>query len=171
MAGLPPLVAEIESGVAIDHARLAELSDSERTAAVVALLQTPAGRRWLRLDPELDADAADRLLIDDDFRQPRRDRSLVQVVERASLPEIERHVEAIAAGPAASTLWQRLAVDHERLVALATRLVADGGAQAAEATLHLLVLDQLDPYGIGVVARQQIASSALGSSAPVVGGR
>jgi hypothetical protein len=170
VASLPSFVAEIESGDAVDHARLANLSDADQAATVAELLKTPAGRRWLRMAPELDTELADRLLDNGDFRQPRRDRSLARVIERASLPAIERHIDAIAAGPAAGALWQRLADDLARLLEFATWLVANGDAGAAEATLHLLVLDQLDPYRLGVSGRRQISSCALRSSVPVVRG-
>jgi hypothetical protein len=167
---LPPFVAEIEAGVAVDHVRLAELRDADRAATVAELLKAPAGRRWLRMAPELDRELANRLLNDGDFRQPRRDRSLVRVVERAALPALEHHIDTIAASPASGALWQRLADDPARLRSLAARLVAEGDAGAAEATLHLLVLDQLEPYRLGVSGRHQIASSALDSGVPVVRG-
>ena len=171
MPDLHPLVIAIEAGEPVEHAAFQTLSPNERADVEAALLATPAGRRWLRADPTLDAPHADRMLtIETDFRQSRRDRTLASVVERATVAALTRHAAAIATGPAAPTLWRRLAADPAHLVGRASALVAGPDAQAAEATLHLLVLDPLDPFGIGNVARLSVAISALDSTTASVRG-
>lgn len=139
--------------------------------AEAELLRSGTGRRWLRDDPDLTHEQADRLLeFTSDFQSPRRDRTLAAVIERASLAAVERHVEAIAAGPAAPALWKRLAADPSRLVTIASRVVSWLDEQVAEATLYLLVLDPLDPFGVRIDNRIAIATEALSSSSPRVRG-
>lgn len=164
-----PLVAAIAAGEPAAHASLMTLSIAERAAVLDALLETPAGRRWLRANHDLDATLADSLLAyESDFREPRRDRTLTAVVERASRSATVAHLSAIAAGPAAPALWHRLSGDPAHVLPLASALVT--GSDAAEATLHLLVLDPLDPFGIGESQRSAIATAALGSASSEVRG-
>lgn len=166
-----PLVKAIEAGESVEHAKLASLGEFERSAVTETLLATASGRRWLRRNPAIDAEQADKLLaFESDFCQPRRDRTLFAVIEQASLAAITSHAAAIAAGPAAPALWRRLAADRTQLVAQASTLVASTNTQAAEATLHLLVLDPLDPFGIGNDDRLLIAASALESGSAGVRG-
>jgi hypothetical protein len=147
------------------------MDSDQRVFVTDALLATVAGRRWLRDDPALTTELADRLLaFESDFRQPRRDRSLARAVERASATAIDAHVSALAAGPAATALWGRLSAEPEALGRRATVLVAGNDATAAEATLHLLVLDPRDPFGVGNDARLEIAAGALDAEAASVRG-
>jgi len=171
MTNVHPIVAAVEAGEYPAHSDLATLDAEHRSRAVEALLLTPTGRRWLRDDPSLSADLADRLLaFESDFRQPRRDRTLAAVVERASSDAIETHLDAIAAGAAAAALWRRLASNPAELLRQGSNLVAGGDAPAAEATLHLLVLDPLDAFGIGGAGRVEIAQRALMSNVADVRG-
>jgi len=162
--GKHPLAIAILAGEPISHADLTMLEVDVRERVRATLLSTHTGRRWLRTDPTLNAESADRLLeYEADFRQSRRDRTLAAIIERASPAAIEQHLSAIAAGPAAPALWRRLAAEPTQLIKAAASLVAASDAQAGEATLHLLVLDPLDPFEIGDRQRQDIASSALTS--------
>jgi len=171
MSSLASLLTAIENGEPVDHAALSTLPEDQRQEAIARLLESAAGRRWLRSIPDLSADDADRLLTSEsDFRQHRRDRSLGAVIERATRAAIEEHAFAIAAGPAASTLWNRLGEEPERRVDIARLIVAGDDLRAAEATLHLLVLDPLDPFTLGEPARVSIAARALGSSSADVRG-
>ncbi|MDQ3549500.1 MAG: hypothetical protein M3439_11860 [Chloroflexota bacterium] len=157
-----PLATAILAGEPVAHTDLAALTAGEHEHVRATLRSTHAGRHWLRADPALDAGSADRLLAyEEDFRQPRRDRTLAAVIERASSAAIERHLSAIAASPAAPALFRRLAAQPTRLIGQASGLVAGDDVQAAEATLHLLVLDPLDPFEIGERQRLTIAANAL----------
>ena len=166
-----PLVAAVEAAEPASYADFATMDADQRSVVTDALLATTAGRRWLRDDPALTTVLADRLLaFESDFRQPRRDRSLVRAVEQASATAIDAHISALAGGPAATALWRRLSADPETLVRTATALAASDDATAAEATLHLLVLDPLDPFGVGNDIRLAIADSALDADAASVRG-
>ncbi len=168
---MDPLVEAVESGEAAAHADLAGMDAEHQQRVVEALLLSLDGRRWLRGDPDLSSERADRLLtFESDFRQRRRDRTLVEVVNRASAGSIGTHASAIAAGAAATALWRRLATEPAQLVKQASALVAGTDTQAAEATLHLLVLDQLDPFGVGTDGRLSIAEQALMSHAGEIRG-
>lgn len=135
------------------------------------LLATPDGRRQLRVRADVDQGLADRLLAHEaDFRQPRRDHTLALVVQAASDDALVRHAATIAAGPGAAALWERLAARPMVLHEVATVVVAGDDVTAAEATLYLLVLDQLDPWGLGEPGRVGIAIEALRSPHPVVRG-
>lgn len=166
-----PFVAAVEAAEPAAHADLATMDSDQRAVITDALLATAAGRRWLREDPALTTELADRLLaFESDFRQPRRDRSLASAVERASATAVDAHFSVLAAGPAATALWRRLPAEPATLVRKATALVAGTDATAAEATLHLLVLDPLDPFGVGHDARLEIAARALDADAASVRG-
>ena len=141
---------------------LAELDDV--AMAVEVALQTPSGRRWLRSVNDLDTDLAARLIaFEEDFRTRRRDSTLVRVVQLVEQPALIQHQTAIAAGAAAATFWDRLARDAELLLEAALDIVAGTDAAAAESTLYLLVLDPLDPYGLGEEQRARIARVGLES--------
>jgi hypothetical protein len=155
------LVAAIAAGQHVSHDALDTLASDERETAIDALLATAAGRRWLRRHPSLDSDLAGRLLaFEDDYRATRRDRTLAAAVERAPLNVLRAHAPAIAAGAAATSLWDRLAAHGER-VEVASTIVAGADERAAVSTLLLLVLDPLDPYRLDDTARSAIAASAL----------
>jgi hypothetical protein len=147
------------------------MAEVERARVEQELMSTSAGRRWLRGDPYLTTERADLLLaFGDDFRTLRRDRTLASVIERASPAAIERHIDTLAAGPVAPDVWKRLTNDPTRLVSIASNVVATDDEQAAESTIHLLVIDPLDPLGLGEDARAAIAASALDSVSPSVRG-
>lgn len=140
------------------------LETGDRSAIIETLLGDPAGRRWLRRWPGLTSEVADRLLdFHDDFTTQRRDSSLEGVVRRASIGALIEQVEPVASGPAAGQLWHRLIEDREHAIELASRLAAAGGRTAAESTVYLLVLDPLDPYGIGTENRIRVARAGLSS--------
>jgi hypothetical protein len=165
------IVAAITAGQPIAHELLGRLSATERAELDEALLGSSAGRRWLRASPSLDADLADTLLqYGDDFRTQRRDASLNAAVERASHAALHAHATLLAASPAAPALWRRLAGDPPALEATALDVIRRGDVAAAEATLYHLVVDPLDPHGLGAPARTRIAEAALVSPAPVVRG-
>jgi hypothetical protein len=63
-----------------------------------------------------------------------------------------------------------LADDPTSRDAAANDLVAGSDHRAAEATLHLLVLDPLDPFNLGDTVRSEIAASALRSTSAEVRG-
>jgi hypothetical protein len=166
-----PLLAAVEAAEPAAHADLATMDADQRSVVTDELLATMTGRRWLRDDPALTTELADRLLaVESDFREPRRDRSLARAVERASATAVGAHLNALAAGPAATALWRRLSAKPETLAKTATALVASDDAMAAEATLHLLVLDPLDPFAVGNDDRLTIAASALNARASGVRG-
>lgn len=158
------LVRLVNAGELVSHTRLAEFDPVERANVENELLQTTTGRRWLRDDPALSSQRADRLLtFSADFQTARRDRTLASVIKHASLAAIEHHIEAIAAGPAASALWQRLAEDPAHLVTVAAAVVARAPERVAEATLHLLVLDPLNEFEVAPDDQVSIAIQALSS--------
>jgi hypothetical protein len=172
-AGWTPaaLARAVDAGEAPEHDVLDALPASDREPALDALLRSPAGRRWLRMYPHLDAPLADRLLeCASDFRQRRRDASLARAVERASEVTLIRHVAAIGAGPAGPALWSRFAADPDRVVELASRVVRDDEAAGGEAALYLLVLDPIDTYQLGMSRRSEIAAAALSSPVASVRG-
>ena len=171
MAKQHAIVAAVEAGERVAYADLLRMDIDQRSQIEEALLATPAGRHWLRENPALSTEQADRLLAHEgDFRQRRRDRTLALVTEKASIEAILAHISAIVAGPSASVLWRRLADEPEQLVRHACTVTAGADALAAEATLHLLALDPLDPFRIGVEGRHQVAAGALTSSASAVRG-
>lgn len=158
------IVHAVCDGVRVSSEALDSLPIAEREAVIAELLTQENGRRWLRGFPDLDTALADSLLAyEDDFRQKRRDRTLGRVVAAASASAIRDHARVVAGGPAATDLWSRFRDGPEALTELAEDVVGHGDRPAAEATLYLLVLDPLDPYGLGEAGRGVIARSALDS--------
>lgn len=120
-------------------------------------------RRRLRAAPGLTAAMADRLIaVEADARSRQRDASMVRAVRTASLAVVQAQAGHLAAGSAAAALWERLADDPPQRLRLARAVVGAADLQAAEATLHLLVLDPLDAFQVGA-ERMQVALVALDS--------
>lgn len=155
------IVARILAGNPVDVATLDDDS-------LAALLDDPRGRRWLRAWPGLDPCLADRLLDwPEDYAARRRDSTLERVVALATLSALEARADALARGSAALAFWRRLAVDPDRLTAVAVQVVV---GDAAEAALAILILDPLDELGLGVERRVRVASAALASASPAARG-
>jgi hypothetical protein len=153
------LAARIVAGEPVDVEAVDRLDAANRATLVERLIAEPAGRRWLRASPLLDTGSADRLLgYEEDFRVQRRDRTLDNVIALASEEELERRIEAVAAGPGAAALWQRLSGKPGQLLRSAVRVLSDGDQDAAAATLYLLVLDPVSDYAI---ARDDVTTLAL----------
>lgn len=149
----------------IDH--LADIVEREEVVSIA--VAHPTGRRWLGGLPDLTADIAGRLLnFEDDFRTSRRDTTLGNVVSTASVADIVGHATAIAAGSAASLLWERLSRDPEGIMGVAMSVVSSDDTTAAENTIYLLILDPIDPYGLGNDRRAAIAEAGLRSRATAV---
>jgi hypothetical protein len=165
------VVAAIEAGQEVGYDLLERFPDARRDELILELLESPTGRRWLRAIPDIEAGLADALLrFEEDFRTQRRDATLALVVQRASESALREHATQIAAGPAGQTLWQRLAGDPQTLTDTALAVVRGQDGVAAEATLYLLVVDPLDPYGLGRQTRARIAAAALESHTAAVRG-
>lgn len=129
------------------------------------LIESPDGRRELRATPELSPELADQLLsYEDDFRSSRLDHTLGRTVQRASHQALLDHAAAIAAGAAATDLWQRLASDTDQLNQLARSIAQSAAPPAPRATVSLLVLDPLDPFDLGQEGQSEIAQAALQSN-------
>jgi hypothetical protein len=138
------------------------LPPSEREAVTDRLIGSPLGRRKLRAHGGLTRDLAARLLdFEEDFRARRHDASLGKAVALAPPDTVRRHATAIAAGSGAPALWERLAGHPDELAETARRIIASGDPDAVEITLTHLLLDPLDPYGLGAEHRVAIASAAL----------
>jgi hypothetical protein len=164
-------VAAILGGAEPPAREFDALSAGERESAIEALLAEPVGRRWLRGRPGLDPPLAAGLLeFEADFRTRRRDQTLAAVVAVAPRAALVEHAPALAVGPAASALWQRLASDQGMLGVVARTLVSGDDELAAETALALLVADPLDPFQLGDGARAHIAGEGLASVHPAVRG-
>ncbi len=87
---------------------------------------------------------------------------MVRVVQVANLAAVRAQARPLAAGSAAAALWERLAGEPQARLQLACDVVRADDQQAAEATLHLLVLDPLDAFQLGA-ERVQVALAALES--------
>ncbi|HEX2280509.1 MAG TPA: hypothetical protein VHG52_01980 [Thermomicrobiales bacterium] len=143
---------------------LADIADVDRVIAVA--LQHRVGRLWLGSMPDLSSAIADRLLgYESDFRTSKRDATLRNIVHAASGAALVRHAPAIASGSAAPQLWQRLADGTHDIERSAVEIITSDDLHAAENTMYLLLLDPIDPYGIGDQTRVAIARSGLGSTA------
>ncbi|HLT19316.1 MAG TPA: hypothetical protein VKZ96_07675 [Thermomicrobiales bacterium] len=150
---------------------LDQLADDERRRLIERLMDATAGRRWLRGSPLLDAELAGRLLgIAEDVRGRRRDATLDAAIAAATLDDLLRYAESIAAGAGAPAFWSRLACDRELLIDTARRIAASGDAEAVEATATHLLLDPVDAYGLGTARQAQIARELLGSASAVARG-
>ena len=140
--------------------READLDES----VIETALKSVAGRRWLRTLEDLSLELADRLVgYEEDFRIPRRDRSLDLVVRRASPQVLVEQQATIAASPAASSFWERISKTPDQLVTSAAEVASGPNGAAAENVLYLLVLDPIDPFGISEDRRVAIARAGLQS--------
>lgn len=153
----------IERGETPDITSLSELDDPDRTIDLA--LETPTGRHWLRGLSDLDIALADCLIAcESDFRTQRRDNTLACAVQAGSTDALLAHSEALASGPAAASLWTRLAGNPGTLADVATRTIASHNSAAAENTLYLLVLDTMDPFSLGSELRATIARAGLAAA-------
>lgn len=149
---------------AVEEAAATQLEADERAALIELLVDSPIGRRWLRASPLLDTDLADRLLTySDDIHGLRRDHTLERVVAHASDAALQRQLEFIAAGPAASALWRRLAAAPHQLMDTAARVLTGGDTRAATAALYLLVLDPVSDFGLDTDSLATLALAGLAS--------
>jgi hypothetical protein len=138
------------------------LTPANREAIIDHLLGDARGRRWLREYEGMTGELAARLTeYEVDFRTRRYDASLGKAVALAPPDTVQRHATAIAAGSGAPALWERLAGHPDELAETARRIIASGDPEAVEITLTYLLLDPLDPYGLGAEHRVAIASAAL----------
>lgn len=129
------------------------------------VLQDPVRRRALRGSETLTPDLAARLLaFVEDFRSGRVDRTLERLVQVAPVEALLEHAVTIAGSPAAGAFWNRLRRDNVDLVDPAIAIITGEDIEAAMSVLYLLVLDPLDPYGIGPENRVLIADIGLHSS-------
>lgn len=128
------------------------------------VLQDPQRRRALRVSENLTPGLAARMLaFTDDFRSGRVDRTLERLIQMAPVTDLLDHKVTIAGSPAAGAFWNRLRRENIDLVDPAISIIAGDDASTAESMLYLLVLDPLDPYGIGEPNRILIADVGLHS--------
>jgi hypothetical protein len=158
------ILTQLRAGDWPTYDTLDAVPPGERESAFALLLDDPDGRRWLRAWHGLDAELAARLLaFEEDFRGVRRDATLDAVVARATRDDALLHAAALAAGSAAPAFWRRLRGEPGLLAEIACRAAAGDDRRLAETTLELLVLDPLDPYGLGDATRREIAEAGLRS--------
>jgi len=161
------IISQLRRG---EHPGILKLSDLyEPDAVIPEAFGSPTGRHWLRSLQDLNPEIAIELLgFIDDFHSTRRDRTLTAVVDVAPLEALLTHVDSLAQGSAATAFWSRLQANRELLVETASSILAGDNIPAAETTVYLLVLDPIDPYGIGSDGRARIARQGLKSPAAPV---
>lgn len=153
-----------------EHPGISDLSVIEAPDVVIPeALLTSIGRQWLRSLTDLTPEIAQALIaFQEDFRTVRRDRTLTNVVSLAPLEALLAHGANLAQGSAAAAFWSRLHDNRETLIETASTILAGDKIHAAESTIYLLILDPIDPYGIGADGRARIAGQGLKSPAASV---
>ncbi len=132
-------------------------------------LLDPLHRRSLRGSSDLTPELAERLLgFQVDFRRGRVDSTLERLVHVATVEALLDHMVTLAGSPAATSFWNKLRREGIDLVDPAIAIVTGDDADAAESTLYLLVLDPLDPFGMGETNRVLIADVGLHSPSETV---
>lgn len=172
----PELVHAVLAGESPEHALLDTLPEPAWQETVERLLAQPAGRRWLRHAPQLGhvwpREKVHYRLLDheEDFRSKQRDVSLNILLDCVGDDDLLRHACAIAAGPAGTFFWERWDDDPDAMTRIASEIVSNCDAVAAESTLYRLIIDPIDAWNLGPERRQRIATAALKSASADVRG-
>lgn len=158
------LAADLIDGKATEDALVGRDDDTQQ-ALIAELLESSAGRRWLRASSLLDTRLADQLLAyGDDFSTSRHDATLAAVVETAGLEGIVGRAVDVAAGTGAPALWTRLAGHTSRFQAAFAAVRESDDSRALEATATHLLLDPASQYGLTGEQRQEIAVAIIETS-------